>query len=296
MEEYVFPIIAGESLLPLYLCSAGGTTSQPPVDRPAGFPVFHILYCTRGTGKLSAGGKETVIGTRQGFLLYPGVAHAYAALETPWETHWVTFDGHAAASTVRALGFDRSKVFCITDLPGLEKIWNALILRSKSGGVDRGYQCSAGIQFSDLPAQRRMRPAPRQPSGPAEIRPGSGVYRRPFSAPAQSGGALLAGGRFPPVSVPAVPAVPEHAAVCLYCQAADSGGKKAAAGSGFAAFRHCGKMRIPRPQLLLRRIPAVRAHDAAGIPAAAFQPPADESARSLKPPGGACFRQNPDHP
>lgn len=143
MEEYVFPIIAGESLLPLYLCSAGGTTSQPPVDRPAGFPVFHILYCTRGTGKLSAGGKETVIGTRQGFLLYPGVAHAYAALETPWETHWVTFDGHAAASTVRALGFDRSKVFCITDLPGLEKIWNALILRSKSGGVDRGYQCSA---------------------------------------------------------------------------------------------------------------------------------------------------------
>ena len=132
MEESVFPIIGGESRLPVYLVGVGRMARQSSIFRPSGFPVSQVLLCTRGCGRLLLEGREHRVARGQGFLLYPEVPHEYYPLEEPWETHWVTFTGEEVPRLLPALGLGRSRAFFLRDLFGLDAQWRDLLTEAGS--------------------------------------------------------------------------------------------------------------------------------------------------------------------
>lgn len=149
MDEVNFPIIGAESRLPVYLVGVGGHGNQNPIDRPAGFPSFQFIYCTGGSGILKVGETERKITERQGFFLYPNEPHEYCAIDEPWGTNWICFDGDDVKSVVRALGFTASKAFYLRDFTKIENMWRQLIIEAKSHNLERGYRCS-GLVYSFL--------------------------------------------------------------------------------------------------------------------------------------------------
>ncbi len=143
MEQSQFPIVGGESRLPVYLVGVGRMTRQNHVQRPDGFPVSQVLLCTRGCGRLVLDGREHRVAPGQGFLLYPEVPHEYAPVEEPWETHWVTFAGRDVAGVLAALGLGRSRFFCLRDASDQDAQWRAMMSEAAGAGFERGYRCSS---------------------------------------------------------------------------------------------------------------------------------------------------------
>lgn len=143
MEDAVFPVVAGESRLPVYLVGVGRMRRQDHILRPAGFPVGQVLLCAGGAGRLLLEGREHRVAAGQGFLLYPGVPHEYYPLEEPWETHWVSFACPQASGLLPAMGFAASRMFWLRDPLAQEAQWQALFAQAASDSLERGYRCSA---------------------------------------------------------------------------------------------------------------------------------------------------------
>ena len=136
-------ITEDDKKLPFYLMSVGIRENQEHVTRPEGYPGYHWLHCTRGKGLLDIGGKEYLICENKGTLFCPGVPHEYYAVEEPWETHWVTFDGFAVSPLLEVLGFDRFGVFCLNGRQALDKALSDIYFKGVSKEISRGLSCSA---------------------------------------------------------------------------------------------------------------------------------------------------------
>lgn len=170
MEDAVFPIVAGEDRLPVYLVGVGRMRRQDHIRRPAGFPVAQVLLCARGCGRLLLDGREHRVAAGQGFLLCPAVPHEYYPLEEPWETHWLSFACPGASGLLPAMGFAGSRAFSLRDPLAQETQWQALFAQAASSSLERGYRCSAlvyqflvslrGNMAADPSAQGDRRPAP----------------------------------------------------------------------------------------------------------------------------------------
>lgn len=170
MEDAVFPIVAGEDRLPVYLVGVGRMRRQDHIRRPAGFPVGQVLLCARGAGRLLLEGREHRVAAGQGFLLHPGVPHEYYPLEEPWETHWVSFACPQASGLLPAMGLADSRAFYLRDPPAQDAQWQALFVQAASSSLERGYRCSAMVyQFlvslrgnvsADPPSQGARPPGP----------------------------------------------------------------------------------------------------------------------------------------
>jgi AraC family transcriptional regulator, arabinose operon regulatory protein len=119
----VWPVITEkESTLPFILTSIGISDNQEHVLRPLGHEDFHWLHCTTGKGKLIIEGKEAIIEVNDGFFFYPGVSHEYYAIEEPWVTNYITFNGNSISLILELLEIPKWGVFSFNDLLPLEKI------------------------------------------------------------------------------------------------------------------------------------------------------------------------------
>ena len=77
--------------------------------------MYQWIQTIAGTGVLTIEGEDVAVPLGYGMLLYPGVAHAYKALESPWYVHWFTFNGHHIESMLQYIGLRRSGVFAVSD-------------------------------------------------------------------------------------------------------------------------------------------------------------------------------------
>lgn len=140
----VFPFITeAESKLPFYLKSIGRSGNQEAINRPAGYPDFHWLHSARGRGILAIAGKKYIISEGMGFFFCPGIPHRYYALEEPWETYWLTFQGYAVPELLKVLELAEWGVFHLNDTRFLERMMNDMYLLVQSGTPGGGYESSA---------------------------------------------------------------------------------------------------------------------------------------------------------
>ncbi|MEW9700752.1 helix-turn-helix transcriptional regulator [Paenibacillus sp. SI8] len=104
-EDYrkFFVITEGDRKLPLIMETVGFENEQSPMKRDEGYPCFHWLQTTEGSGDIELHHGTIKLGEQQGMLLPPGIPHAYRASNTNWSTWYLTFDGALAASIVHAL-------------------------------------------------------------------------------------------------------------------------------------------------------------------------------------------------
>lgn len=99
MNKSIFPVFSGpESKFPYIIRSAGHSGSQENINRPNGYPHYHILISKSGSGMLNIADKILELSKDRGFFCYPHIPHEYHAVIEPWETLWLTFDGHGVSS------------------------------------------------------------------------------------------------------------------------------------------------------------------------------------------------------
>ena len=140
----LFPFVtAEEGRLPFYLKSIGKNQNQETIHRPAGHPDFHWLHSTQGKGVLIIAGKKYIISEGMGFFFCPGIPHDYFAMEEPWETYWLTFQGYAVPDLLKVLEFAEWGVYHLSDTRILERLMNELYLLVQSNNPLKGYESSA---------------------------------------------------------------------------------------------------------------------------------------------------------
>ncbi len=114
MNKIIMPLITQfESKLPFYISSIGVRENQEHIMRPSGYPDFHWIHCTKGSGILLLEGGEHAITEGMGFFLYPGTPHEYYSVHQPWETHFITFNGFSVLQLLNNLHFKERSVFYI---------------------------------------------------------------------------------------------------------------------------------------------------------------------------------------
>lgn len=98
-----FVITETDRKLPLILETIGYESEQEYYQREEGYPCFHWLQTTSGSGEIILDSGPVKLSEHQGMLLAAGVPHAYQVPEAPWSTWYLTFDGALATSIVHAL-------------------------------------------------------------------------------------------------------------------------------------------------------------------------------------------------
>lgn len=143
MKDAVFLMVTDEeSKLPFILKSIGSRPNQEHIDRPDGYPDFHWLHCSSGTGRLIVGNREYLIHPDTGFFFFPGVPHEYYALTEPWETYWITFSGHAAMDTVKLLKYKHYGVYTNLDTAYLCSLLGEIYSKALVFSPFRSFVCS----------------------------------------------------------------------------------------------------------------------------------------------------------
>lgn len=173
MKNAIFSIVTEEeSKLPFLLKSIGLRADQEYMARPAGFPDYHWLHCVRGRGRLILDNKEYTVVKSTGFFMCPDIPHEYYATERPWETHWITFNGHAAGSVVDIMNLRPAGVYPNLDISCLDLLMDEIYARANVFTPYRGLECSHLVyQFLiklkyciDMsPATQKKSPAGLQP-------------------------------------------------------------------------------------------------------------------------------------
>ncbi|MEF3302763.1 AraC family transcriptional regulator [Paenibacillus sp. GYB003] len=167
MKKFVVPMIANKSLLPVYVYSVGGMANQSRISRENGYAEFIWLHTVKGKGRLVLEGAEYVMKPGMGMLVYPGSAHHYEAVEEPWETHWVAFNGPGVRPLLQLSHMNRSELFTLCNTRLLERhihdIYTAAIMKTpdmslKTSGKLYGF-------LVDLPACVAERMRPNSPAG-----------------------------------------------------------------------------------------------------------------------------------
>lgn len=139
MKSFVIPMITNKNVLPAYVYCVGGMANQSRISRENGYAEFIWLHTVKGKGKLVLDGAEHVMKEGMGILLYPGTPHHYHAIEEPWETHWVAFNGPAVRPLLQLSRLTRSELFTLCNLRLLERhirdIYAAAILKHADIGL-----------------------------------------------------------------------------------------------------------------------------------------------------------------
>lgn len=129
-----------EKELPFHLVGAGCDFYQYPVDRPFGYPAYQWIQTISGAGILEIMNEKIPVPQGHGMLLYPGVPHAYHAMEDPWHVHWITINGYHIENMLHYMGIRKSGVFAVSEPPVLEshtrKALQTLSSHSEMTGLD----------------------------------------------------------------------------------------------------------------------------------------------------------------
>jgi AraC-like DNA-binding protein len=155
MNQSFFPLIGSNGNLPLYVTSVGRDNDQPHTKRPDGLQHHQWLYSVEGQGKLLIDGKEFIIGKNTGFFMRPNVPHEYFALQSPWETHWVTFSGDWVSTLMNTLNLGQWGVYHINETKYIDQLLSNILLSVQAKSIYEGYR-SSGLLYSFLLEMRSV--------------------------------------------------------------------------------------------------------------------------------------------
>ena len=111
LKFYDYPIISKESSLPVFLVSVGLNEWQYHVRCDKGDNYAKALYCTKGSGVLIMNGEKHIINPYTAFFIPAGCPHEYYSTDESWDTHWIKPSGKSCPDMLKALGFDKPKIF-----------------------------------------------------------------------------------------------------------------------------------------------------------------------------------------
>jgi AraC-like DNA-binding protein len=142
IQKSIFSKSAEAGNLPFYVTSIGKNKGEANIKRANGYPHYHYLYTFSGKGVFIADNQEYILSKNMGFLVYPNVPHEYYALEQPWATHWMAFEGFAADSLCKTLGLKPYAIFYIPEPDSLNAILNSIYANCQSIDISLSLKAS----------------------------------------------------------------------------------------------------------------------------------------------------------
>lgn len=136
---------SADQAYPLFIESIGHHEDQEKMIRDDGYSCFHWLQTFSGEGELWTGGKSFRLSKGCGFLLPPGVGHAYWAVSDTWCTEYVTFGGHLAESMLNMLELHQAAFFRWEAASPLETAVGTILSYAEAGTEYTGYDASADL-------------------------------------------------------------------------------------------------------------------------------------------------------
>lgn len=131
-----FPIKSEEiQNLPFYLCHIGSMEHQHPCIRPEGLADYQFLFCTAGKGRLVIGGTEYIISQGMGIYFKPYIAHEYYAIDEPFTTYWILFNGRAVDMIPSIQQFGSYRIFYIYAMDKLLLLHNKIYSSVEMNGL-----------------------------------------------------------------------------------------------------------------------------------------------------------------
>lgn len=124
---YFSLINAHEKELPLYLESIGRQNDQEDIVRPQGFPYHQLFLITHGSGMLAAPSLSTPLKAGDCLFIRKNTAHSYHAVDRPFTTRWISFDGSSVESLINYFQLQDIHFFVDADLPGLRLLHEELL-------------------------------------------------------------------------------------------------------------------------------------------------------------------------
>ncbi len=137
-----YPIIRGESELPLYLLNMGQHLCQNHISRADGYPYPQILYSTRGSGTLLTDGNALTVKPYSGIFMPAFYPHEYYPNGDVWNIHWVVPTGYAAENIFKHFGMTKPTVYFLGDAKMLEHIFRKMHEAIRSDSVFGNYRAS----------------------------------------------------------------------------------------------------------------------------------------------------------
>jgi AraC family transcriptional regulator, arabinose operon regulatory protein len=137
------PLIA-----PLYLTDIGffPHASHHEVRRKNGSKQHILIYCYKGEGIIEVGGRVVTLKANTYYIVPPGAAHSYYALEAnPWSIYWVHFTGAQAVHF-----YDKFAARFAESAPLLSLEERRLSLFESLIGVLEGGYSEANLEYVNL--------------------------------------------------------------------------------------------------------------------------------------------------
>lgn len=120
MYFYDFPIISGESNLPIFLVTMGLHELQPYIERESGYPYPQILYSTKGKGTFIYENEKYEIKPYTAIFIPAGLKHSYYPNDDIWDIHWIALSGYASDELLKSFGLEHLGMFPLGDIKMLE--------------------------------------------------------------------------------------------------------------------------------------------------------------------------------
>lgn len=121
-QKMIFPVLPEQATkLPFYVIGIGSMTNQHYALRTSGLPFHQFLFTTKGRGLLRIDNKEFEIEAHTGFYFEPGTPHEYFAIEEPWATCWIVFNGEGVRNLLKLVDLEDYSVFYVRE-PELLKL------------------------------------------------------------------------------------------------------------------------------------------------------------------------------
>lgn len=139
-----YPIIGKEGCLPVYLVSVGLNEWQYHVICENGDNYAKALYCTKGSGILIINDEKHIINPYTAFFIPAGCPHEYYSTDDSWDTHWIKPSGDSCTEMLKALGFDKPKIFPLSkkEITYLDHCFRCMHEALLSDRVDGNFRAS----------------------------------------------------------------------------------------------------------------------------------------------------------
>ncbi len=155
MTNALYPVIARQAELPMYLTGVGENSPEYHVRRESGLVSHQLLITTDGEGVLEAGGQTYRLDKGSIFYIAPSVPHEYYPNEGGWHDLWLVFRGGQIDALMKSMGFDGTAVVHGADISALKAL-HTLIMKAAGDPVSGGERCSLLLYEFILEARRAM--------------------------------------------------------------------------------------------------------------------------------------------
>lgn len=142
----LFPILTEQDTkLPYYIKGIGTQASQEPTFRPEGFFDYQWMLSVKGRGQLKIAGRDYVLEPHMGVFFSPHIPHSYHALEEPWVTHWITFNGSYIETLLDIFNLHPWEIFNLSNSDIAVKLFKHLSQQMQADNLNKVIELSGHL-------------------------------------------------------------------------------------------------------------------------------------------------------